>query len=263
MKSYILVIQLVILLLIGGCTHNVQTTSGSEYLKKYENTPVLAGSEQSKDENREFSDILKKTADVEPLLTFPARIGIARIENGQLSSVPDAEYEAWLEAKDKLGKNFGEFIPINPLVVNLASASVYDSDNYQTVNTVNKIRLGAARQHLDAVLVYEVYSKSSSKNNILAVGNLSIIGGFILPSQQLKAEGFANAILIDVIQGYPYGTVQAIADKEDISTLWNERTNLVKVEDRAKTTAVIKLIDEIEEMFMELRLELAEKRMRS
>ena len=263
MKKYFYSIHIVTLLFISGCSHYVQTTSGDEYLEKYASLTPGNSNESTGDDNAGFTDILKKSAQIEPTLRFPARIGLARIDNGRLSAIPEAEIEAWYETKESLGKGFGEFIPISPLIANMAAATVYQSDNYRIDNTINKVRLGAARQHLDAVLVYEVYSRSSSKSNILAIANLTIIGGYILPSKLIKAEGFANAMLIDVLQGYPYGTAQVIVDKDEISTAWGTSEHIDSIKDKVKTSAAIKLMDEIEDMFKELRWELAEKRVNS
>ncbi len=79
-------------------------------------------------------------------------------------------------------------------------------------------QLGAARQYLDAVLIYEVFSRENSESNILTVRILTIIGGYILPSKAVAIEGFANALLIDVLQAYPYGTASATLDKKEMTT---------------------------------------------
>ena len=73
------------------------------------------------------------------------------------------------------------------------------------------IRLAGARQHLDAVLIYEVDATADSKNNPLSLADWTIIGAFVLPSQDVKAQGVAQAILLDVRNGYHYGSVQAVA----------------------------------------------------
>ena len=128
---------------------------------------------------------------------------------------------------------------------------------------MNQIRLGAARQHLDAVLIYETFSKENRSENILALADVTILGGFILPSQNHDVQGFADAVLIDVIQGYPYGTLQTVVDKQtEVSSSWG--WGPARRDDAFSQTAQLQaakqLSDEAYTMFGKLRLELAEKR---
>lgn len=200
---------------LTACSQTTQTTSGRAYLDQYQYADTDSVGENT--QGLTFDQQVREVAKVEPILKFPARIGLARIDRGRLTAVPGDEIEAWMETREKLGDKFGEFIPVNPLIANMVSQSV-DLKNY---NVINKIRLGAARQHLDAVLIYEVYSKSETNKNALAVADLTIIGGYLLPSRAETTEGFATALLIDVLQGYPYGTAQASVDKQKaISSTW-------------------------------------------
>lgn len=247
-------------LYLTACTTHTQTTSGQSYLDKYKNVPTLA---TTNEDNINIEAQIRQAAQVEPILSFPARIGLARIDNGRLSNIPGEEIEAWIKTRDKLGKDFGEFIPLSPLVTNMVSSSVESQNNSRINNVINKIRLGAARQHLDAVLIYETYSKSDRQSNFLSIANITIIGGYILPSKAIEAEGFANAMLIDVIQGYPYGTAEVILDKEEMYTSsWGSQERQHKFSEKVKTKAAIKLAGEAERMFMLLRAELAEKRIK-
>jgi hypothetical protein len=69
-----------------------------------------------------------------------------------------------------------------------------------------KVRLGAARQHLDYVLIYEVFSETKTTKLASSVANWTIIGGYFVPSREIETSGFANALLLDVRNGYPYGS---------------------------------------------------------
>lgn len=235
-------------LLLVACGNHTQTTSGKSYLAKYKDKSVAG--------DGGIEDKLRAVASVEPTLTFPARIGLARIDGGRLSNIPGQEIAAWMEQKEKLGDGFGEFVPLNPMVAEMVSQSVgADGD------VMNKIRLGAARQHLDAVLIYEVYSKTDNDSTLLSITDLTIIGGYILPSRAIEAEGFANAMLIDVMQGYPYGTVDVTVDKEEKYTqAWGSHDEVVDMSDAIKIKAAVKLSGEAREMLLKLRAELAEKR---
>jgi len=227
------------------------------YLEKYKNVSTVA---VANGDNISIEEQIRKVAAVEPVLTFPARIGVARIENGHLSALPGEEVEAWEKVKKKLGRDFGEFVPLNPLIANMVSQNVSSQNNTYINDVMNKIRLGAARQHLDAVLIYEVYSQTDRKSNFLAIADLTIIGSFLLPSRAVEAEGFAKAMLIDVVQGYPYGMADVILDKEEVySTPWRASDREQALSDSIETKAVIKLSEEVEKMFEQLRWDLMRK----
>ena len=79
--------------------------------------------------------------------------------------------------------------PINPLVLDeaLAEASGVGLD-VRELSQVEGVRLGAARQHLDGVIIYETHQDTSEETNALALGDLTLIGAFVLPSSALKVE---------------------------------------------------------------------------
>ena len=113
------------------------------------------------------------------------------------------------------------------------------------------------------MLIYETFSRENRSENILALADVTILGGFLLPSQNHDVQGFADAVLIDVIQGYPYGTVQATVDKQtEVASAWG--WGAARWDDafseKVKLQAAKQLADEAYTMFGKLRLELAEKR---
>ena len=247
------IILLILPLVLTACSQTTQTTSGESYLAKYNNVTTVSTVRGDIDN---IEEKIRQVATVEPILKFPARIGLARIDRGVLTTVPGAEIEAWMKTRDKIDKNFGEFVPVNPIIADMVRNSIAPKDT----NVMNKIRLSAARQHLDAVLIYEVYSKSGEDTNILSIAGLTITGGFLLPSRALEAEGFASSMLIDVVQGYPYGTADVTVDKEEIfSTSQDSYRNKIKLSEKVKTKAALKLTQNVEKMFMQLHTELAEK----
>lgn len=237
-----------------ACQSTTQTTSGTDYLARYDarNQPEGSG---------DIEDALRRIASVEPTLTFPARIGLARIDGGRLSGIPAEEAEAWRAIGARLGSSYGEFVPVSPMVASMAASGVGGVTDGVRQGTVNQIRMGAARQHLDAVLVYETYSKTSTKSNLLSMGDLTIIGGYVLPSKSSQAEGVATAMLIDVMQGYPYGTVSTAVDKESsLSSRWGWGSDDKQdMGEAVRTRAAVKLSGEVEQMIRTLRVQLERK----
>lgn len=228
MKQVIAILAVCIAL--GGCSRTTQTTSGAEYLSQYKYVPVAPSVRISKSNNpskveevKSIDQRIREAAAVEPVLKFPARIGLARIDR-QLTNIPMEELESWNKTREKLGSGFGEFVPVNPLVATMVAndiATPHYNVSGSVSDIIDTIRLGAARQHLDAVLIYEVLSTEKRRKNMLAVANASIIGGYILPSTSYDAQGAGNAILIDVVQGYPYGTINTVVDKKTrLSSSW-------------------------------------------
>jgi len=238
---------LAFLLCLVGCNQTTQTTSGQDYLSRYPASPTGATDANLDAEVREI-------AAVEPLLRFPARIGLAKVANGKISNLTEAEFAAWEDAKAALGTEFGEFIPVSPLVAEMVYRPSGGSD--VAAEIVRKIRLGAARQHLDAVLIYEVFSRSDQVTLPTAVANWTIIGAYIVPSEQTETVGHANALLVDVRNGYPYGTASASAERKDLSTLVGNYDRKRKSERRAQDAATFNLIPEVVGMMETLRREL-------
>ncbi|MDO8288128.1 MAG: hypothetical protein Q7T44_02810 [Parvibaculum sp.] len=248
---------------LAACSATTQTTSGSDYLARHGYQSAAAPATAVKSET--FDQALIKAANVEPTLTFPARIGLARISRGSLSSVSGAEAEVWSKAGAELGASYGTFVPLSPLVAAAASAEYEQTVNQyedRAAMVMRQIRLGAARQHLDAVLVYETYSSSDEKSNLLEIANLTIIGGFILPSQQVTLEGYGTAMLIDVMSGYPYGAIEATVPKErHLASAWGWGNDSYATNNAKISLAVTgKLAKETTGMFKQLRMELAEQR---
>ena len=240
-----------------GCSQSVQTTSGERYLRSHLGDAatgyVAAGSP-------EFGARLIEAASVEPRLTFPARIGLARVVNGRLTGVPEDEATIWLLLGETLGPSFGALVPISPLVAQLVAGGQQEIGCYDCREVVNEIRLGAARQHIDAVLVYEVHERMSSESNILAIANISVIGGFLLPTTNVTSETVVQAMLIDVMQGYPYGMAQARASNDTLTPTWGSRGYQHRNAASIRVQAVQNLSSEVDKMLKKLRLELAERR---
>lgn len=249
--------------LLAACGHHVQTSSGSDYLAAYE-TGGNAGQSAATDAE------IAAAAKVEPQLRFPARIGLARIGRDGLAPVPAAEAEAWKALAGRLGPSYGDFVPVSPLIAALATPVSAATPVYRDpfsqyrkslARVVREIRLGAARQHLDAVLIYETFGTSEETSNPLAVTKLALIG-FFLPTEDVAAKGSAQAVLVDVRNGYTYGMASAVAEQpvRRITTSGNSYTVRQSAQEEAKSNATLALTGEVEAMLRDLRLALAEGR---
>jgi len=234
--------------LLAACGYTVQDSSGREFLNR---DPSLLASTDTKAASRASDDMrgaIRDAANVEPRLTFPARIGIARIEGGRITAIPPDEAEAWSKMAERLGPRFGAFVPISPLIAELVASESTRTQRGGVAETVRKLRLGAARQHVDAMLVYEVAGHAKDNNSPLSVADLTIVGMFIVPSRHLKAEGFAAALLLDVRNGYPYGTANARAADANLVPNVGSTARTGDLLRSVHTAAAVKLVGEVEKM---------------
>lgn len=250
--------------ILAACTsmQTVQTTSGQVYLSSYDAPSGRTATG--------FDKKIRRAASVEPILRFPARFGLARIERGRLTAIPQAEATAWLSMAKKLGPRYGELVAISPLVAELAAGDAglkrksrgWEYRPPSPLPVIQKIRLGAARQHVDVVLIYEVIGRSRQTATILSLADLSIIGAFIVPSREIKAKGYASALLVDVRNGYPYGTEQATVSSSGLTPTIGRGERSYALGQNAKTAAVIKLTGKVEKMMGKLYAQLATLRAR-
>ncbi len=241
-------------LALAGCAYSTQTTSGADYLAGYTQAPARAVAVQSADGKTgtvSLDEEIRAIAAIEPSLRFPARIGVARVESRQLTSVPPAELTYWGELAERLGPEAGEFAPVSPLI-----AAMVDPDQGRArgpAELIADIRRGAARQHLDYVLIYELSGDFSQSTNMLSAADLTILGYFLLPSREVNIRAAANAILLDVRNGYPYATAAAAVEDSDLARGSSAYERGRDGAQRAMLAAVEELTGEVEAMIGDLR----------
>lgn len=229
-------------LALAGCETTTQYTSGADFLSRYQDTPIT--------QNSSTNLAVKDIAAVEPDLRFPARIGLARIgPNQRLMGVPFDEAESWRDAAESLGPSFGTFLPVSPLIAN----SVSHMGQRDKTTVIDHIRRGAARQHLDYVIAYEVSHLTKSDGNALRLTDLTVLGLFVLPSRNVKAEATASAILLDVRNGYPYLTGTTFADETSISTVVGRFDKKDKLKSQARQAVVAQIAKEFADGLEDLK----------
>jgi hypothetical protein len=256
-----MIVMAAAILAVAGCASSTQLTSGQAYLDDY---PAAAAAEDDSVGGKTFvatSDVdadVRAIAAVEPDLRFPARIGLARIQGAALTAAPPEELAAWATLAERLGPEVGEFVPVSPLIAEMVDPP--SRNRYNRVSSsevVGHIRRGAARQHLDYVLVYEVTTGWSEGANALSLADATVLGLFIVPSRNVEVEAAANALLIDVRNGYPYGTATAFAERGRAARAVYSGGAREGLTTAASLDAVTNLTGEVETMVGDLRAELA------
>ncbi len=239
-------------LALAGCAYGTQTTSGADFLAGYDDPAYAAGA--GTDAAQALDAEIRAIAAVEPSLHFPARIGLARLEARQLTTVPPEELVHWGALADGLAPDVGEFVPVSPLIAAMVDPQAHDPRRMPTpADLIADIRRGAARQHLDYVLVYELSGAFTQTSNAFSAADVTILGFFLLPSREVQIRGAANALLLDVRNGYPYGTAAAVVEDAQLSrgsTAW-ERGQAGA--ERIKIEAVADLTGEVEAMVRDLQ----------
>ena len=133
---------------LAGCAYSTQTTSGADFLARYGDPAYVA--ESGPGAAQALDDEIRAIAAVEPNLRFPARIGVARLEGRQLTTVPPEELVHWGELADALGPDVGDFVPVSPLIAAMVAPQADDPRRPAApAELIADIRRGAARQHLD------------------------------------------------------------------------------------------------------------------
>ena len=251
MKNRTIQISVLIILSLAsiGCqTHSVQMTSGKKYLSNY--THYDATETNASDLNEE----VKAIASIEPSIQFPSRIGLVKLFNGRITNLSVQEVEAWEESRTTMGNELGNFIPVNPMIAEMVYTprKTNGKSKDSPSDIFRKIRLGAARQHLDHVLIYEVFSETKTTKLASSVANWTIIGGYFVPSREIETTGFANALLLDVRNGYPYGSASASLNAKEFSASQTYRDKSRNLADKNQISTVIKLIPEVQQMMKKL-----------
>ncbi len=246
------------LTLMAGCGNHTQYSSGADYLAAGTNT-FNAATTAPRDA-KAIDKRIAQAAAVEPDLRLPGRFGLARLVNGQLTAIPETEAEIWRDLASR-HPDFGTFTPISPLVAQLAASSVgqtryrnaFELFRNRTKHAVELVRIGAGRQHIDTVLIYEAGARSSKNNTALALMDLTIIGGAFLPTRRIETQGVASAVLVDVRNGYPYGTASATADLSSYFSSWGSDRKANEMRQEAVRRVVENLAPEVEQMMLSLR----------
>ncbi len=237
-------LAIAIVLLLGGCANTVQTTSGAAFV-----------SGRDGDRIRPIDADIARIAAVEPNLHFPARIGVARIVNGQLSLPSAAEGELLAEVGVR-NAALGEFVQISPLIAAMVAGADPDGqpDHYgrRSGEAVNDIRKTAARQHLDYVLIYEMGARSRETDTPFALADVTLIGGAFLPTRNIRVAGVGQALFVDVRTGYPYGTAQVAEDLSGLGRSFGGDRRAEQLKERATEKVFAALVPEVEAMFGKL-----------
>jgi len=274
-------------LVVAACGHDIQTTSGKSYVERFKQdaqsagtaknllalepgparpaTPVLAGDTAKTSDTSgqpSLDELVLRAAQVEPLIRFPARIGVVKIERGEMSGPGSETADAWRQLAESMKGSIGELVPINPLLARAtASAVKFPAKNFsQLDNTLALARIGAGRQHLDAMIVYQVVGGADSSETLASILDYTIVGSFLIPTHAIEAEAFAVAAIIDVRNGYHYATVTATGQDNDLAVNWSTGSARREATRSAVRDAEINLAKQVDKALSDLKAQLNRER---
>ena len=82
---------------------------------------------------------------------------------------------------------------------------------------------------------------------------------FVLPTATVRADVTAAAVLIDVLQGYPYAHAQRSTNERQVMSAWGSGAEREALQQQTRATAVRDLSQEVEDMMKRLRQELRQR----
>ena len=174
--------------------------------------------------------------------------GVAQVSGGRLL-LADQTTEDQFSALFLRHAAMGTFVPISPMIASM----VNDTDASHDV--VQDIRRAAARQHLDYVLIVEVAADSTEADTALAVADVTLVLGAVLPTRVIKVQGVGQALFVDVRNGYPYATAQISQDLQGLARSFGTYRRQQALEAKALTKTRAALVPEIDAMLTALAAE--------
>jgi len=231
------ILALPALAVAAACTPVVQTTSGAAYVAA----------------SPDIDPEIAAAAAVEPTLRFPARIGVVRLGGTQrgrsrrgATAIPAGEAEALTRFAARHG-SFGTFVPLAPVLASLVAPYPRADGRTPQRTMLDGLRIAAARQHLDAILIYEVTGAAGLFGQV-PLGDSGLTG--MAPPGPSAAQ--ASVLMLDVRNDYPYGMVSAEVDLEGLRPLPGRGPRDDRLRAAAAERAVAAALPELSEMLRQL-----------
>jgi hypothetical protein len=133
----------------------------------------------------------------------------------------------------------------------IASEVVFMSGRFSRGETLKELRAAAAKYGADALLVLKGTAATEDRHNPLAVLNVTVVGGFILPGSHRDALFVMEGVLVDVNNGFLYATAEAEGQGTTLGpTFVLEGKDAIE---RAKQEALASFGPELQRQFNSLR----------
>ncbi len=191
---------------------------------------------------RELDQRAAAAANARPSVAFPARIGIARLESGRVTAMPPEEWEAWRRLGQQTGPDVAVFSPVSALVAQSLTPTPLSRTPH---DAISHLRLAAAREQLDLVLLYDVTIDHTLDRTEATLLDATIVGAWLFPTHRSHATAHASGTLIDVRSGLGYGSALGQARDVCSATLLGSQDKLHEQRIRVARKAVAELAPEM------------------
>jgi hypothetical protein len=188
---------------------------------------------------------IAEAASRRPTVTFPARVGVVRIQaneyrsysnegygRGQFTAVTTQELltDEQMEAVSKW-PSLSAVIPITRLTIP------------SRLDSIDDLRVAGAKIQADILLVYTI--DTSFRIQGKGYGPLSAISLGIIPDRDAYITATASAILVDVRSGFVYGGAEATAKKSGLTNVWESSGTVDRKRVQAEEEAFGQLVEQI------------------
>lgn len=217
----------ILLLLLCGCAHGFDRAA----LRERMNGDAVQSSDAA----------IAEARGLRPQLRFPCRVAVYLHPDGRGDWRWTPEDKAAMEVWATALKQEGIAADVFPIPEMLAGKGT----------DLKELRLAAAKCGADALFVIRGGADTFKYMNPLAVFNLTLVGGFVVPGSSRDSLFVVEGVLLDVDNGYVYTGVQA----EGVGKIMRP-TFVIEEKDavaKAKTKAVAQFGDEVLKRMRALR----------
>ena len=206
-KDRRLILFLVSFLWLGGCGTHYVTPGGGVALADL----APAGS----------ADSLGHFYQAAPASAFPAHLALARLQDSGYATTTNSGYGtgrfSLVTARDIETEDAIATIGSLPMIQGVAPLGRLLVPS--AMETIDDLRVPAARLHADMILIYSVDTTFSIGGKSFGPASLLSLG--FLPNKSAKVTATVAGVLVDVRTGFIYGTTEASVTEEHRASVWS------------------------------------------
>jgi rhombotail lipoprotein len=103
---------------------------------------------------------------------------------------------------------------------------------------LSRVRQAAARTHVDAVLLLHPRSHSYANLTALSLLDLTLVGLFVVPSQEVHTQTALEGLVLDTRNEYLYSATSGYAEDETWSSSWKAADHARELETKTRRAAL-------------------------
>lgn len=224
MRGYQFWLSVGLLLLISGCASTYVTPGGPAKLDQIDGADIAT------------------VAARQPAASFPAQLAVVRVQAADYRSEsvqPDitGRYSVITTGElltDTAQANMGSW----PAVAGAAPVGRLLLPTQ--VNTLDDLRLAAARLQADVLLVYTIDTGFRIRDKSYA--SLAILSLGLVPDRDAHISSTASALFIDVRSGYVYGQAEGTARASGLTNIWHSSATVDRKRIEAERSAFVDMM---------------------